>query len=49
MIDRIATKERAISHAVEHARALVAGGQRDHAVVVVERSDHEEEARIVVA
>ena len=49
MIDWLSTKERAITHAVERARELIENGRSDHALVVVERSDHQEETRIVVA
>ena len=49
LIDWLCTKERAIEHAFERARELVRGEQQAQAVVIVERPDHSEEERAVVA
>jgi hypothetical protein len=50
LIDWLCTKERAVDHALERARELLrweAGEAK--AVVIVERLDHSEEERVVVA
>ncbi|MDB4936033.1 MAG: hypothetical protein JWP87_3005 [Labilithrix sp.] len=49
LIDWLCTKERAIDHAQERARELLRWEQQAQAVVIVERPDHTEEQRVVVA
>ena len=50
LIDWLCTKERAIDHALEQARELLRWEAGEaQAVVIVERVDHTEEQRVVVA
>lgn len=49
LIDWLCTKDRAIEHAVERARELLRCEGTGQAVVVVERADHSEEERVLVA
>ena len=50
LIDWLCTKERAIEHALEQAREQLRWeSDEPQAVVIVERADHSEEQRVVVA
>jgi hypothetical protein len=50
LIDWLCTKERAIEHALEQAREQLRWESDEaQAVVIVERADHSEEQRVVVA
>ncbi len=49
LIDWLCTKERAIEHAQERARELLRFETSAQAVVVVERADHSEEQRMILA
>jgi hypothetical protein len=49
LIDWLCTKERAIDHAYERARELLRWERDVGAVVIVERPDHTEEERLLVA
>lgn len=49
LIDWLCTKERAIDHAVERARELLQWESGAEAIVIVERPDHTEEQRLIVA
>ncbi len=50
LIDWLCTKERAIEHALEQAREQLRWESAEaQAVVIVERADHSEEQRVVVA
>jgi hypothetical protein len=50
LIDWLCTKERAIDHALEQAREQLRWESDEaQAVVIVERADHSEEQRVVVA
>jgi hypothetical protein len=50
LIDWLCTKERAIAHALEQAREHLRWESGEaQAVVIVERADHSEEQRVVIA
>jgi hypothetical protein len=50
LIDWLCTKERAIEHAFEQARERLRWESDEaQAIVIVERADHSEEQRVVVA
>jgi hypothetical protein len=50
LIDWLCTKERAIEHALEQAREQLRWESDEaQAIVIVERADHSEEQRVVVA
>lgn len=50
LIDWLCTKERAIEHAFDEARERLRWESNEaQAVVIVERADHSEEQRVVVA
>lgn len=50
LIDWLCTKERAVDHALERARELLRWETGEaNAIVIVERPDHTEEKRVVVA
>ena len=50
LIDWLCTKERAIEHALEQAREQLRWESDEaQALVIVERADHSEEQRVVVA
>ena len=50
LIDWLCTKERAIDHALEQARELLRWEAGEaQAIVIVERVDHTEEQRVVMA
>ena len=50
LIDWLCTKERAIEHALEQAREQLRWESEEaQAVVIVERADHSEEQRVVIA
>jgi hypothetical protein len=49
LIDWLCTKDRAIEHAVEQAQEHLRWENQAQAIVIVERPDHTEEQRVVVA